>query len=154
MIKINLFLSIIISFLCSLTIDLTLGELPEEIHPVVIIGILSNKIKNIIKNANTISGLIVLICLTLTVFVLLNIIYFVTQINDIIFFIFYCVLLSSTFSVKLLLKSAGDVKKDLDESIDRARQSVSYLVSRNTDELTESFIVSATVESLTENKSS
>ena len=39
----------------------------------------------------------------------------------------------------------------MDVSIDQARQSVSYLVSRNTDELTESFIVSAVIESMTEN---
>ena len=51
----------------------------------------------------------------------------------------------------MLLKTALDVKKDLDESIDKARKSVSYLVSRNTGELTESFIVSAVIESLTEN---
>ena len=51
----------------------------------------------------------------------------------------------------MLLKTAVDVKKDLDESIDKARKSVSYLVSRNTEELSESFIVSAVIESLTEN---
>lgn len=51
----------------------------------------------------------------------------------------------------MLLKTAIDVKDDLDESIDKARKSVSYLVSRNTGELTESFIVSAVIESLTEN---
>jgi adenosylcobinamide-phosphate synthase len=51
----------------------------------------------------------------------------------------------------MLLKTALDVKSDLDENIDKARKSVSYLVSRDTDELTESFIVSAVIESLTEN---
>ena len=51
----------------------------------------------------------------------------------------------------MLLKTASDVKADLDVSIDKARKSVSYLVSRSTDELTESFIVSAVIESLTEN---
>lgn len=51
----------------------------------------------------------------------------------------------------MLLQTAIDVKNDLNESLDKARQSVSYLVSRDTDELTESFIVSATIESLTEN---
>lgn len=51
----------------------------------------------------------------------------------------------------MLLKTAIDVKADLDESLDKARKSVSYLVSRSTNELTESFIVSAVIESLTEN---
>ena len=67
------------------------------------------------------------------------------------FFIVFAILLSSTFSVNMLLKTADDVKCALDESIGKARQLVSYLVSRDTDELTESFIVSATIESLTEN---
>lgn len=51
----------------------------------------------------------------------------------------------------MLLDTATGVKDDLNESLEKARQSVSYLVSRNTDELTESFIVSAAIESLTEN---
>ena len=51
----------------------------------------------------------------------------------------------------MLLQTAVDVKKAFDVSIDKARQLVSYLVSRDTNELTESFIVSATIESLTEN---
>jgi adenosylcobinamide-phosphate synthase len=51
----------------------------------------------------------------------------------------------------MLLNTARDVKADLDESLEKARNSVSYLVSRSTDELTEGFIVSAVVESLTEN---
>jgi adenosylcobinamide-phosphate synthase len=51
----------------------------------------------------------------------------------------------------MLLQTAVDVENALKESIDKARQLVSYLVSRSTDELTESFIVSAAIESLTEN---
>ena len=51
----------------------------------------------------------------------------------------------------MLINTAIEVKNDLDISLDKARQSVSYLVSRNTNELTEKFIVSATIESLTEN---
>ena len=42
-------------------------------------------------------------------------------------------------------------EEELKEDIDKARQAVSYLVSRNTDELTKEHIVSATIESLTEN---
>ena len=51
----------------------------------------------------------------------------------------------------MLLDTASDVETDLKEDIDKARQAVSYLVSRNTDELTKEHIVSATIESLTEN---
>ena len=60
-------------------------------------------------------------------------------------------LLSSTFSIKILLSSANDISNDLKEGIEKARKSVSYLVSRNTNVLSEKLIVSATIESLTEN---
>ena len=66
-------------------------------------------------------------------------------------FIVYGLLLSSTFSIKILLSSANDISNDLKEGIEKARKSVSYLVSRNTNELSEKLIVSATIESLTEN---
>ena len=51
----------------------------------------------------------------------------------------------------MLLDTATGVQKDLNESLDKARESVSYLVSRNTEELTESRITSAAIETLTEN---
>ena len=50
-----------------------------------------------------------------------------------------------------MLSSANDISNDLKEGIEKARKSVSYLVSRNTNELSEKLIVSATIESLTEN---
>ena len=74
-----------------------------------------------------------------------------TSINDYLFIIVYSILLSSTYSIKMLLSTARSVEKDLKEDIDKARKAVSYLVSRDTDELTEAFIVSATIESMTEN---
>ncbi|WP_400220262.1 cobalamin biosynthesis protein, partial [Methanobrevibacter smithii] len=66
-------------------------------------------------------------------------------------YILFTLILSSTFSIRMLLDTASDVETDLKEDIDKARQAVSYLVSRNTDELTKEHIVSATIESLTEN---
>ena len=61
-------------------------------------------------------------------------------------------LLSSTFSVKLLLDSARDVEKDLkNNNLNKARQAVSYLVSRKTDELSKEHVISAVIETLTEN---
>ena len=51
----------------------------------------------------------------------------------------------------MLISTAKSIENDLKEDLDKARKSVSYLVSRDTNELTESFIVSATIESMTEN---
>ena len=148
----NLFVFILFALLLSLAIDLIFGELPTKIHPVVIIGSLINFFKNIfIKFKNRMSGLMVSICVIAVSSVILYIIYFITSFNIVLLFIVFGVILSSTFSVNMLLSTAVDVKEALDESIDKARQLVSYLVSRNTGELTESFIVSAAIESMTEN---
>lgn len=151
-VSLNLFLFIVLALLFSLAIDVIIGELPTRIHPVVIIGSIISFFKNIfIKIKSRLSGLLLVVCCCVVVSMLLYIIYYISSINFILLFIIFTILLSSTYSVNMLLKTAVDVKKDLDESIDKARKSVSYLVSRSTDELTEGFIVSAVIESLTEN---
>ena len=151
-VSLNLFFFIVLGMLFSLAMDVIFGELPEKVHPVVIIGSLINFFKSIfIGMKNRFSGFLLTLFTAVTVTVILFIVYSVAKINVIVLFLVFVILLSSTYSVKMLLKTALDVKRDLDESIDKARKSVSYLVSRNTEELTESFIVSAVIESLTEN---
>lgn len=151
-VSLNLFFFIVLGMLFSLAMDVIFGELPAKIHPVVIIGSLINFFKSMfIGMKNRFSGFLLTFFTALSVTVILFIVYFVAKVNVIVLFVVFAVLLSSTYSVKMLLKTALDVKKDLDESIEKARKSVSYLVSRNTEELTESFIVSAVIESLTEN---
>lgn len=148
----NLFLFIIIALILSLMIDMIFGELPTRVHPVVIMGFIISFFKKLFINVkNRLSGLFVVLCVYLLSIIILYIIYLICRCNFALFFIVFAILLSSTFSVNMLLKTAVDVKVAIDESIDKARQLVSYLVSRDTDELTESFIVSATIESLTEN---
>ena len=149
---IELFYFIILALLLSFAIDVLFGELPTKIHPVVIIGSVISFFKNIfIEIKNRISGLLLVLSTVIVTGILLYVIYFIFSFNDVALFVIFVILLSSTFSVNMLLKTASDVKEDLDESLDKARKSVSYLVSRNTNELTESFIVSAVIESLTEN---
>ncbi|WP_405265462.1 cobalamin biosynthesis protein [Methanobrevibacter sp.] len=151
-ISLNLFLFIIFALILSLIIDIIFGELPTRIHPVVIMGSIINFFKKLfIGIKNKISGLLVVLGVYSVSIIILYLIYLICSCNLVLFFIVFSILLSSTFSVNMLLKTASDVKDALDENIDKARQMVSYLVSRDTDELTESFIVSATIESLTEN---
>ncbi len=136
----------------SLAIDVIFSELPTKIHPVVIIGFIINFFKNkFIRIKNRLSGLMTVLCVCLVSSVILYFIYLISSVNIYVLFTVFSVILSSTFSVNMLLQTAVDVKNALDEDISKARQLVSYLVSRNTNELTESFIVSATIESLTEN---
>ncbi|WP_407377326.1 cobalamin biosynthesis protein [Methanobrevibacter sp.] len=151
-VSLNLFLFIILAFVFSLAIDVVAGELPTRIHPVVLMGSFISFFKKIFINIrNKMSGLLLVVCCIASVSVILYLIYIISSLNVVLFFIIFSVLLSSSYSINMLLKTAMDVKKDLDESIDKARKSVSYLVSRSTDELTEGFIVSAVIESLTEN---
>lgn len=148
----KLFLTIIFGLIFSLAIDVIYGELPTKIHPVVIIGSIISFFKKIFINLKSkISGLLTYVFTCIISGAILYLLYYIFSINNFILFIFFCIMLSSTFSVKMLIHTAIDVKNDLNNNIEKARQSVSYLVSRNTDELTEEFIVSAVIESLTEN---
>lgn len=148
----ELFLFIILSIVLSIAIDMIIGEIPTFIHPVVIIGSIIRFFKKLfIRIKNKISGLFLVLSCSICVIIIMYILYSVFSFNIIILFVFFTIVLSTTFSINMLLKTAINVKNDLDESIEKARKSVSYLVSRSTDELTESFIVSAVIESLTEN---
>ena len=149
---INLFNFIIFALLFSIAIDVIFGELPGKIHPVVIIGsIISFFKKMFIGIRNRWSGFLLVLCTTVCVSLILFKIFYISNFNIVLLFIIFTILLSSSFSIKMLLDTAISVENDLKESLDKARQSVSYLVSRSTEELTEGFIVSATIESLTEN---
>ena len=143
---------ILITLILSLLVDLIYGELPTKIHPVVIIGKFISFFKNIfIKYKNRLSGFFTTLFTVICCCILLVIIMLVCSINDNLFFVVFSLFLSSTFSMNMLISTAKDIENDLRYDINKARQSVSYLVSRDTDELTESFIVSATIESMTEN---
>ena len=143
---------IIITLILSLAIDLIYGELPTKIHPVVIIGKFIDLFKGIfIQMKNRWSGFLTTFFTVAVCCLLLFIIMLLSSVNDYLFIIVYSIILSSTFSIKMLITSAKSIENDLKEDINKARQAVSYLVSRDTEELTESFIVSATIESMTEN---
>lgn len=143
---------IIISFFISLIIDLFYGELPTKIHPVVIIGKIIAFFKNIfIKYHNRWSGFFTTLFTIVFSCLILSVVMFISSVNEYLFIIIFSIVLSQTYSIKMLLFTAKDIENDLKQDLNKARQSVSYLVSRDTDELTESFIVSATIESMTEN---
>ena len=150
--SLTMFCFVVLALILSLAIDVIFGELPTRIHPVVIVGSFIDFFKKAFLNVKgRISGLLVVLCVCVVSAIVLYVIYSICSVNGILLFIVFTILLSSSFSVNMLLQTAVDVKDALDESIDKARHLVSYLVSRDTEELTESFIVSATIESLTEN---
>lgn len=151
-INFDLFLFIISTLVFAIVFDIIIGELPSKIHPVVIIGKIIDFFTGLfIKIRNKFSGLLLFLSTTIVSTVILFVLFSVINVNFYLMFIVYGLLLSSTFSIKILLSSANDISNDLKEGIEKARKSVSYLVSRNTNELSEKLIVSATIESLTEN---
>ena len=146
--------------LFALAIDLFIGEFPVKLHPVVWIGsIISFFKKYLINYKSKISGLMITVCViivsSMIVLVPLLLIRHFLYLNDGMIYLFKLaavLLLSSTFSVKLLLDSARDVAKDLkNNNLNKARQAVSYLVSRKTDELNKEHVISAVIETLSEN---
>lgn len=151
-INFDLFSFIISTLVFAIVFDIIIGELPSKIHPVVIIGKIIDFFTDLfIKIRNKISGLLLFLSTTIVSTVILFVLFSVINLNFYLMFIVYGLLLSSTFSIKILLSSANDISNDLKEGIEKARKSVSYLVSRNTNELSEKLIISATIESLTEN---
>ncbi|MDL2271105.1 cobalamin biosynthesis protein [Methanobrevibacter sp. OttesenSCG-928-I08] len=139
-------------FLISLLIDLIIGELPNKIHPVVFIGNIINFLLNyLIKIKNKFSGVLLTILTTIVLLTIFLIILNISNINFILFVFISSLILSSTYSIKMLLSSAKEIEIDLNNDLDVARKKTSYLVSRNTKDLNQELITSATIESLSEN---
>jgi adenosylcobinamide-phosphate synthase len=142
----------ILVLIFAIAIDLLFGEFPAKIHPVVIIGnFISYFKKYFIKIKNKLSGVYLTIAVTISSIIICILILLISTINFFVFIVVSALLLSSMFSFKLLLSSANTIKNDLSININKARNSISFLVSRKTDELSEKLIISAVIETLTEN---
>lgn len=144
----------------ALAVDLVIAELPTAIHPVVVIGKFIDFFKNkLIKFDNKISGVLlaffVIILTSIAVLIPLLISNYLINYNNILIYLFKLIaviLLSSSFSVKLLLDSSKNIEKDLkDNNLKKARKAMSYLVSRDTNYLNKEHIISASIETLSEN---
>lgn len=137
--------------LISILIDMLYGELPDKIHPVIYMGKLIDLLRNYLPPTR-ISGLLITVTTIFTFTTITIIILLITAyINNILLIITASIILSTTFSINFLIKSVNDIKILLKTDIEKARKAMSYLVSRNTQELTESMITSAAIETLTEN---
>ncbi len=148
-------LSILVIIFIALVIDLLFGELPTKIHPVVFIGriiAIFNEFKDKYPPINKkIMGVFLTIFLMVLFSIIFVIIIWIFKFNYLLMIIISSILLSTTFSIKLLISSADTVKDDLIIDIEHAKESVSYLVSRDTSQLSYEKIISAVIETLTEN---
>jgi adenosylcobinamide-phosphate synthase len=146
-------------------IDITLGEPPNRIHPVVLIGRIINFFIKIIKNASKymkdkdkenfekVMGSI--LALGLTVMVSLVVYYICMQslfLLGIIFFVIVsAALLKTTFSIRAMDNHIKEILEELDKNdLDKARRNLSKIVSRDTRNLSESRILSACIECVAE----
>lgn len=143
---------IFIVILISIMIDLLIGELPTKLHPVVWMGKLIDLFKpKLNKIKNRASGLILTLNLLLIFLIPCLITLYYLQNYTILYIIIVSVFLSTTFSINMLISTAADIITSLNEDPEKAKKELAYLVSRKTSELSESEIISATIETLTEN---
>jgi len=135
-------------FLCAIAIDLAIGEYPNFIHPVVWMGKMVGFF-NIDSNPNVrfFNGLLLLIFDSglwflggIGVMIIPGILGFIIQV----------LLLKSTFSIRGLYAHVKRCKVDDDEKM---RKAVSMIVSRDTSKLDRWHLISAALESLSENTS-
>ena len=145
-------MNILIILVTAIVIDLLIGEPPSKIHPVVLMGnLIVNLKKYLIKYNNKLTGILITIIILLVFNILFAFIIKISTINYYLFIIISALLLSTTFAIKSLIYSVDQIGEDLNISVNKARNSISYLVSRDTTNLTEPEIISAAVETLTEN---
>jgi adenosylcobinamide-phosphate synthase len=148
-------LSILAIVFIATIIDLIFGELPTQIHPVVFIGRIIEIFKKLKEKYSIIDKRIAGAFLTIFLIILLCLLFvliiWIFKFNYLLMIIVSSILLSTTFSIKLLISSANNVKTDLNNDINKAKKSVSYLVSRDTSQLSYEKVISAVIETLTEN---
>lgn len=145
-------LNLLLILLLAIIIDIFWGEPPTSLHPVVWMGMVIDKLViPLIKWNNKLSGLVLTALTSLIFIIIFYLLLLLASFSIFLFSTVSIILLSTTFAIKELYQTANEVRNILDGDIDKARELVSYLVSRNTDHLSKSELVSATVESLTEN---
>ena len=149
----------IILFL-AIIFDRIIGELPEKIHPTVWIGKLITFLENTFKSTNCKNKyrdfLFGILTTTITISIVGIVAIFIEKfISSLPFplnYLIYAFLLSTTIGYKSLFEFC---KKPIEYikngDIDKAREAVQHIVSRDASKLDEEHILSAAVESLSEN---
>jgi adenosylcobinamide-phosphate synthase len=150
-------MEIIAILFIALTLDLLVGELPNAWHPVAWLGKLISLETRLAPKAGKLKQLtygisIVLITIGLIVTVAYFLLTYLRELNPIVNVIIAGLLLKFTFSLRGLRQAIGAVQGLLArDKLTQARINLKSLVSRDTDELDKSQIISATIESAAEN---
>lgn len=137
----------IFSFITAIIIDFFYGEVPTKIHPVIWIGKITNKYKQIFKPKNKISDYI-FSCFLLIILSLL----IITPLFTIENYLLNGLILSTTFSFGYFLKEIKKLYADfINHKLTSARNKLSFLVSRNTKNLSNNELLAASIETTIEN---
>jgi adenosylcobinamide-phosphate synthase len=150
-------LQMLVTIFLAFFIDLTIGEPPEPIHPVVLIGKVIGKLKNSLKHKNPriekLNGIILAIS-TIIIFVIPLL--FLLVIVRLFLGILVSILLSAyllkiTFSMKFFISLITPITDALERNdIEEARKLVSRVVGRNTSTLDSRLVASAAIETTAE----
>ncbi len=152
-------MDILVILLLALVIDLALGEPPRFIHPVVGIGKAASFLEKGGIGKPRLAQFVYGTGMTLIIIGLFAAstyfsLFYLKSLSPVAYVIAGAVLLKSTFSIRELRRVAIRIKGLLlTEKLDEARRELRSLVSRDTQDLPEPLVVSATVESLAENTS-
>ncbi|MDV0447615.1 Cobalamin biosynthesis protein CobD [Methanosarcinaceae archaeon Ag5] len=150
------FTELICILLLAILIDLILGEPPEKIHPVVWIGTVIQFFKNRIpKNHQKFYGVVMAVTTILFAgavafaVVWFSHLYFLPTFVGVIIQAWF---LKATFAVKCMMSPAKEMKKKLNQDdLDVVRDELKTYVSRDTSKLSKPQIMSAIIESISEN---
>lgn len=150
-------MDVLLILLLALAIDLTLGEPPRVIHPVVWMG---KVVSYLIKGGGIRSptkqflyGLgVVLVTAGIFVVPVYFILFYLKSLSLVAYIVLAALIFKTSFSLKELRRSALRVRNHLaEDKLAEARFELSSLVGRDTSKLDKSLMVSATVESVAEN---
>jgi adenosylcobinamide-phosphate synthase len=150
-------LDIILILLVALLVEFSVGDPPNAFHPTAWIGKAISFLERFgFKGGKTyqfIYGALITIVLSLAAFTAFwFLVEWLKGINYALYIIVTGILLKTTFSFVYLRKTALHIKGliEKDETIDQARFELRALVSRDTSKLSRPYLVSATVESVSE----
>ncbi|MFN3527530.1 MAG: cobalamin biosynthesis protein [Candidatus Altarchaeaceae archaeon] len=144
--------------LIALLIDLIFGEPRTKFHPIAGIGNIieilfyNEKLRKRSRKFKKIYGIFAAIFLIFLISFFIFQILEILKFSEILFIIISAIILKFTFSIRALKEHAYDVLKEIEnKNIENARFMVSKIVSRDTKNLNERQIISATIESTSEN---
>ncbi|WNY24368.1 Cobalamin biosynthesis protein CobD [Methanimicrococcus hongohii] len=146
---------LILVLLLAVFIDLIFGEPPSAVHPVVwigkLIGFLKSKAPKKYRKAYGIMMALTVICFSVLLAVAVVLISHHEYMPYAVGILTQAIFLKATFAIKCMVQPAKEIQQKLDNDIETVRKELYTYVSRDTSKLSKSQIISAVIESISEN---